>query len=125
MRPPPRGCRARWPENDLARGTQDPGLYIKRVVFQLHPSFNPATRVVEKAPFEVTEQGWGEFEVRTAPSGVQSSPVCAPAPAWPVAPAGIAAAPCPAPAGASQGLLPRVWRPRRRVRPPAQALPRP
>lgn len=43
---------------------QDPGLYIKKVVFALHPSFNPSTRVVEAAPFEVTEMGWGEFEVR-------------------------------------------------------------
>jgi hypothetical protein len=60
-----------------APSTQDPGLYIKRVVFYLHPSFNPATRVIEKAPFEVTEHGWGEFEVRAAPSSLRSRPACA------------------------------------------------
>jgi hypothetical protein len=72
----PHRCCARRPEAP-APCTQDPGLYIKRVVFQLHPSFNPATRVIEKAPFEVTEQGWGEFEVRAAPSVLRSQPACA------------------------------------------------
>mmetsp|Transcript_33016 Transcript_33016/g.105901 ORF Transcript_33016/g.105901 Transcript_33016/m.105901 type:complete len:182 (-) Transcript_33016:241-786(-) len=42
---------------------EDPGLFIKRVVFQLHPTITPSTRTVEAPPFEVTEQGWGEFEV--------------------------------------------------------------
>lgn len=36
---------------------------IKKVVFQLHPSFNNPTRSVEAAPFELTETGWGEFEI--------------------------------------------------------------
>uniref|UniRef100_A0A7S0P1E7 YEATS domain-containing protein n=1 Tax=Calcidiscus leptoporus TaxID=127549 RepID=A0A7S0P1E7_9EUKA len=43
---------------------EDAGVYIKKIVFQLHPSFNPATRVIEAPPFEVTEQGWGEFEIQ-------------------------------------------------------------
>jgi len=42
---------------------EDLSLSIKRIVFQLHPSFNPASRTLESAPFEVTEQGWGEFEI--------------------------------------------------------------
>lgn len=42
---------------------EDLGAIIKRVVFQLHPSFNNPTRVVEAAPFELTETGWGEFEI--------------------------------------------------------------
>eukprot|EP00246_Nothoceros_aenigmaticus_P015086 TRINITY_DN6096_c0_g1_i2.p1 TRINITY_DN6096_c0_g1~~TRINITY_DN6096_c0_g1_i2.p1 ORF type:complete len:244 (-),score=51.08 TRINITY_DN6096_c0_g1_i2:131-862(-) len=42
---------------------EDLGAVIKRVVFQLHPSFNNPTRVVEAAPFELTETGWGEFEI--------------------------------------------------------------
>lgn len=42
---------------------EDLGSVIKRVVFQLHPSFNNPTRVVEVAPFELSETGWGEFEI--------------------------------------------------------------
>lgn len=42
---------------------EDIGVAIKRVVFQLHPSFNNPTRVVESAPFELSETGWGEFEI--------------------------------------------------------------
>ncbi|KAF3440282.1 hypothetical protein FNV43_RR18566 [Rhamnella rubrinervis] len=42
---------------------EDLGAVIKRVVFQLHPSFNNPTRVVESAPFELSECGWGEFEI--------------------------------------------------------------
>ena len=36
---------------------------IERVIFQLHPSFNNPTRVVDTAPFHVTELGWGEFDI--------------------------------------------------------------
>lgn len=36
---------------------------IKRAVFQLHSSFNNPTRVVESPPFELSEAGWGEFEI--------------------------------------------------------------
>lgn len=42
---------------------EDLGAVIKRVVFQLHPSFNNPVRVVESPPFELTECGWGEFEI--------------------------------------------------------------
>ncbi|OAY57524.1 transcription initiation factor TFIID subunit 14b isoform X2 [Manihot esculenta] len=42
---------------------EDLGVVIKRVVFQLHPSFNNPTRVVDSPPFELSECGWGEFEI--------------------------------------------------------------
>ncbi|KAK4479917.1 hypothetical protein RD792_017897 [Penstemon davidsonii] len=42
---------------------EDLGVVIKRAVFQLHPSFNNHIRVVESPPFEVSECGWGEFEI--------------------------------------------------------------
>ncbi|XP_038692987.1 transcription initiation factor TFIID subunit 14b-like isoform X2 [Tripterygium wilfordii] len=42
---------------------EDLGVVIKRVVFQLHSSFNNPTRVVESPPFELSESGWGEFEI--------------------------------------------------------------
>eukprot|EP00898_Chlorokybus_atmophyticus_P006141 jgi/Chlat1/6528/Chrsp45S06000 len=43
--------------------TDDLAYIIKRVVFNLHPSFAKPTRVVEQPPFQVTETGWGEFEI--------------------------------------------------------------
>ncbi|OMP03141.1 YEATS family protein [Corchorus olitorius] len=42
---------------------EDLGVVVKRAVFQLHSSFNNPTRVVESAPFELSESGWGEFEI--------------------------------------------------------------
>ncbi|WRX14173.1 YEATS - like 2 [Theobroma cacao] len=42
---------------------EDLSVVVKRVVFQLHSSFNNPTRVVESAPFELSESGWGEFEI--------------------------------------------------------------
>ena len=48
--------RAANPDEDLS-------LYIKKVHFVLHPTLQPPTRMIESAPFEVTEQGWGEFEI--------------------------------------------------------------
>lgn len=42
---------------------EDIGVVIKRAVFQLHSSFNNPTRVVESPPFELSEAGWGEFEI--------------------------------------------------------------
>jgi YEATS domain-containing protein 4 len=38
--------------------------YISKVVFELHESFaNPIREVIEP-PWEVSEEGWGEFEIR-------------------------------------------------------------
>ncbi|GFP88995.1 transcription initiation factor TFIID subunit 14b [Phtheirospermum japonicum] len=42
---------------------EDLGVAVKRAVFQLHSSFNNPTRVVDSPPFEVSESGWGEFEI--------------------------------------------------------------
>ncbi|XP_059623517.1 transcription initiation factor TFIID subunit 14b-like isoform X2 [Cornus florida] len=42
---------------------EDLGVVVKRVVFQLHPSFHNPLRVVESPPFELSECGWGEFEI--------------------------------------------------------------
>ena len=37
--------------------------FISMVVFKLHDSFAIPLRSVEKWPFEISELGWGEFEV--------------------------------------------------------------
>ena len=42
---------------------EDLSVVIKQVVFQLHPSFDNPIRVVESPPFELSECGWGEFEI--------------------------------------------------------------
>ncbi|KAL8143751.1 hypothetical protein V2J09_016783 [Rumex salicifolius] len=42
---------------------EDLGVVVKRVVFQLHSSFNNPTRVLDAPPFELSESGWGEFEI--------------------------------------------------------------
>ncbi|XP_070026861.1 transcription initiation factor TFIID subunit 14b-like isoform X4 [Nicotiana sylvestris] len=42
---------------------EDLSVVVKRVVFQLHSSFNNPTRVVDGPPFELSECGWGEFEI--------------------------------------------------------------
>lgn len=42
---------------------EDIGGVVKRVVFQLHPSFHNPVRVIDSPPFELSECGWGEFEI--------------------------------------------------------------
>ncbi|KAJ4827469.1 hypothetical protein Tsubulata_006812 [Turnera subulata] len=42
---------------------EDLGVVIKRVVFNLHKSFPKPVRVVDSPPFELSECGWGEFEI--------------------------------------------------------------
>jgi YEATS domain-containing protein 4 len=37
--------------------------FIKSVEFTLHSTFAHPKRLIEQAPFEVTEIGWGEFEI--------------------------------------------------------------
>ncbi|XGW28156.1 hypothetical protein V3C99_008172 [Haemonchus contortus] len=43
---------------------EDPTDFIRKVQFKLHDSYAVNTRVCEKPPYEVTETGWGEFEVQ-------------------------------------------------------------
>ncbi|KAG9049510.1 NuA4 histone H4 acetyltransferase complex and the SWR1 complex subunit [Tulasnella sp. UAMH 9824] len=45
-------------------GRDDISYFVKRVAFKLHETYPNPNRIVEKPPFEVTETGWGEFEVQ-------------------------------------------------------------
>lgn len=36
---------------------------IKRVTFKLHETYDSPVRLIEKPPYQVTETGWGEFEI--------------------------------------------------------------
>lgn len=42
---------------------EDMSTYIKKVHFKLHESYTDANRIVLKPPYEVSETGWGEFEI--------------------------------------------------------------
>lgn len=42
---------------------EDMSSYVKKVHFKLHESYPNQNRVVTKPPYEVTETGWGEFEI--------------------------------------------------------------
>lgn len=37
--------------------------FLDRVEFHLHPSFAQPIRVVTEPPFEISEAGWGEFDI--------------------------------------------------------------
>ncbi|CAM8985652.1 unnamed protein product [Rhodiola kirilowii] len=53
----------KWTVYVRGASNEDLSAVIKRVVFKLHPSFNNPTRVVDQPPFELSECGWGEFEI--------------------------------------------------------------
>ncbi|KAK0179195.1 hypothetical protein PV327_008009 [Microctonus hyperodae] len=42
---------------------EDMSIYVKKVHFKLHESYNNPNRIVTKPPYELTETGWGEFEI--------------------------------------------------------------
>lgn len=42
---------------------EDLSYFIKKVVFKLHDTYPNPIRTVEAPPFELTETGWGEFEI--------------------------------------------------------------
>lgn len=43
---------------------EDMSAYVKKVQFRLHDSYANCNRIVSKPPYEVSETGWGEFEVQ-------------------------------------------------------------
>ncbi|OSX59350.1 hypothetical protein POSPLADRAFT_1151126 [Postia placenta MAD-698-R-SB12] len=52
------------PDSDIVGGADDLSYFIKRVTFKLHDTYPNPTRNVDKPPFEVSETGWGEFEIQ-------------------------------------------------------------
>lgn len=43
---------------------EDISYWLKKVQFKLHETYPNSLRTIESPPFEVTETGWGEFEVQ-------------------------------------------------------------
>ncbi|KAH7876470.1 yeats family protein [Lentinula edodes] len=51
------------PGSDIVGGADDLSYFIKRVSFKLHETYPNPMRNIDKPPFELSETGWGEFEV--------------------------------------------------------------
>lgn len=43
--------------------SEDMSVFIKKVHFKLHESYPNPVRILTKPPYEVSETGWGEFEI--------------------------------------------------------------
>ncbi|KAL2372284.1 protein AF-9 [Blastomyces gilchristii SLH14081] len=43
---------------------EDISYWLKKVQFKLHETYAQCVRTIESPPFEVTETGWGEFEIQ-------------------------------------------------------------
>ncbi|TCD67267.1 NuA4 histone H4 acetyltransferase complex and the SWR1 complex subunit [Steccherinum ochraceum] len=52
------------PDSNTVGGADDLSYFLKRVTFKLHETYPNPSRSIDKPPFEVTETGWGEFEVQ-------------------------------------------------------------
>lgn len=60
------GTRGRDTETDYHKhvgGKDDISHFIRRVQFKLHDSFPQPMRTCDRPPYQVSETGWGEFEV--------------------------------------------------------------
>ena len=53
----------RWSCYVRGLNNEDLSYFVKKVVFQLHPSFPDPVKVIEKYPFEIHQTGWGEFSI--------------------------------------------------------------
>ena len=47
----------------IAAAGEDISDIVSKVVFNLHPTFHNPTREVSESPFELSEMGWGEFDL--------------------------------------------------------------
>ncbi|CAA22554.1 TFIID, TFIIF, Ino80, SWI/SNF, and NuA4 complex YEATS family subunit Tfg3 [Schizosaccharomyces pombe] len=45
------------------QGEETDASFVDRVTYKLHPTFQNPTRTIRKPPFQIKEQGWGEFEM--------------------------------------------------------------
>lgn len=43
---------------------EDVSYWLRKVQFKLHETYAHSVRTIESPPFEVTETGWGEFEIQ-------------------------------------------------------------
>lgn len=50
-------------KSPTVNGDADLTKFIKKVIFKLHDTYKNPIRTIESPPFQVTESGWGEFEI--------------------------------------------------------------
>lgn len=53
-----------WTVSVRGLNDADVSSFIKKVVFKLHDSYANSARQIDAPPFQVTETGWGEFDVQ-------------------------------------------------------------
>jgi YEATS domain-containing protein 4 len=53
----------RWKVFVRGVNNEDISHWLRRVQFKLHDTYANSVRMIESAPFEVEETGWGEFEI--------------------------------------------------------------
>lgn len=53
----------RWTAYVRGVNNEDLSHLVQKVTFNLHASFNNPQRIIQQPPFELTEEGWGEFEM--------------------------------------------------------------
>ncbi|KAH8153135.1 uncharacterized protein LAJ45_02722 [Morchella importuna] len=53
-----------WTVSVRGVGENDISHFIKKVQFKLHDTYANPLRMIESPPFEVSETGWGEFEIQ-------------------------------------------------------------
>lgn len=68
-----RGHTHRWTVFVRALNGEDLSYLFRRVTFKLHETYEVPTRTIDHAPYEVTETGWGEFEITIK---LQFTPIC-------------------------------------------------
>lgn len=59
-----RGRESETDYHKMVGGKDDISHFIKRVQFKLHETYPQHTRNIDKPPFQVTETGWGEFDIQ-------------------------------------------------------------
>lgn len=42
---------------------EDMSRYVRKIHYKLHDSYSSPNRIIPKPPYEITETGWGEFEI--------------------------------------------------------------
>ncbi|CAG8474599.1 7062_t:CDS:2, partial [Ambispora gerdemannii] len=53
----------KWTVSVKGVNGEDISYFIKKVVFKLHETYQNPLRTIENPPFEISETGWGEFEL--------------------------------------------------------------
>eukprot|EP00995_Heteronema_vittatum_P001195 NODE_1168_length_1048_cov_242.856857_g804_i0.p1 GENE.NODE_1168_length_1048_cov_242.856857_g804_i0~~NODE_1168_length_1048_cov_242.856857_g804_i0.p1 ORF type:complete len:262 (-),score=74.04 NODE_1168_length_1048_cov_242.856857_g804_i0:89-874(-) len=54
----------KWTAYVRGPNNEDISYFVQKVQFELHPSFEDQVKTVEKPPYEISENGWGEFEMK-------------------------------------------------------------